>query len=321
MKRAASPAGIKPGVPLDSESILDLAAQVAEGLSFAHRNGIIHRDLKPANILLTAEGRACLADFGLARTVFNDSLVDVGGRSLEGTAPYMSPAVAAGDAEDTRCDIYSFGALLYEMLTGRPPYEGQTTKDILRQIIAGPPRPITSLNPQADRGLAAVAEGCMARELRDRYADMRDVLNDLQRLKDNLPPAGQRRAAGQSFPLRTVLVAAGLPGLAVVALLCWMFWPKPKPVPPPKPVQVVQVVQAPIRRPSSPTPRCRSPPARRCGTPRRSPVRPARPVMRTAPARRRGSACPTAWPPTRPAIFMWPTPATISSAKSPPPAW
>ena len=232
---------IKPGVPLDSESILDLAAQVAEGLSFAHRNGIIHRDLKPANILLTAEGRACLADFGLARTLFNDTLVDVGSRSLEGTAPYMSPAVAAGDAEDTRCDIYSFGALLYEMLTGRPPYEGTTTKEVLRQIIAGPPRPIASLNPQADRGLAAVAEGCMARELRDRYADMRDVLNDLQRLKDNLPPTGQRRAAGQSFPLRTVVLAAGLPGLAVVALLCWMFWPNPKPVTPTKPAPVILV--------------------------------------------------------------------------------
>ena len=77
---------IKPGQPLDAESILDIAAQVAEGLSFAHRSGIIHRDLKPANILLTADGKACLADFGLARTLFNDTMVDVGNRNLEGTA-------------------------------------------------------------------------------------------------------------------------------------------------------------------------------------------------------------------------------------------
>ena len=187
---------IKPGQPLDTESILDIAAQIAEGLSFAHRSGIIHRDLKPANILLTADGKACLADFGLARTLFNDSFVDVENRNWEGTAPYMSPAVAAGDAEDTRCDIYSFGALLYEMLTGHPPYEGRGTKEILDQIIAGPPKPITSLNPNADRGLVAVAEGCMARELRDRYADMRDVLIDLQRIKENKQPIGQRGFKG-----------------------------------------------------------------------------------------------------------------------------
>ena len=138
---------IKSGKPMDTESILDIVAQVAEGLSFAHRSGIIHRDLKPANILLTVDGKACLADFGLARTLFNDTIVDVESRNLEGTAPYMSPAVAAGDAEDTRCDIYSFGALLYEMLTGHPPYQGRGTKDILDQIIAGPPKPVTSLNP------------------------------------------------------------------------------------------------------------------------------------------------------------------------------
>ena len=226
---------IKPGQPLDTESILDIAAQVAEGLSFAHRSGIIHRDLKPANILLTADGKACLADFGLARTLFNDTIVDVENRSWEGTAPYMSPAVAAGDAEDTRCDIYSFGALLYEMLTGHPPYKGRGTKEILDQIIAGPPKPITSLNPNADRGLVAVAEGCMARELRDRYADMRDVLNDLQRIKDNKQPTGQRRFKGVAgdklSQVRRVLKVIWVPAcLAGIALLGWMLWRERSPV-------------------------------------------------------------------------------------------
>jgi len=216
---------IKPGRPLDPESILDIAAQVAEGLSFAHRNGIIHRDLKPANILLTANGTACLADFGLARTFFNDSIVDVGTRNLEGTAPYMSPAVAAGDAEDTRCDIYSFGALLYEMLTGHAPYQGGSSKEILDQIIAGPPKPIASLNADADRGLIAVAEGCMARELRDRYADMRDVAKDLQRIKADQPPIGQRRSAGQLISLRGARQMIWLAiCLTAIALLGWFFW-------------------------------------------------------------------------------------------------
>jgi serine/threonine protein kinase len=227
---------IRPGTPLDSESILDIAAQVAEGLSFAHRSGIIHRDLKPANILLTAEGKACLADFGLARTLFNDTIVDVVNRNLEGTTPYMSPAVAAGDAEDTRCDIYSFGALLYEMLTGHPPYEGRGAKEILDHIIAGPPRPITSLNPKADRGLVTVAEGCMARELRDRYADMRDVLSDLQRIKENKQPIGQRRFKGEVGDklsrVRRGLKVLWLPAcLAGIAVAGWMLWRERSPVP------------------------------------------------------------------------------------------
>ena len=213
---------IKPGQPLAAETILEIIMPVAEGLSFAHRRGIIHRDLKPANLLLSADGKACLADFGLARTVFNDTIVDVENRQLEGTAPYMSPAVAAGDAEDTRCDIYSFGALLYEMLTGQPPYQGRGTKEILDQILAGPPKPITSLNPTANRHLVAVAEGCMARELRDRYADMRDVLNDLQRLTGD-PHSANRRTILSTQPFwKTILIPAGI--LAAILVVGGIFW-------------------------------------------------------------------------------------------------
>ncbi len=82
---------LKPGQPLEAGAALDIARQVAEGLQFAHRRGIIHRDLKPANILLGAGEAACLADFGLARTLFNDSIIDVEREQIEGTAPYMSP--------------------------------------------------------------------------------------------------------------------------------------------------------------------------------------------------------------------------------------
>jgi len=212
---------IKLGQPLDSESILDIATQVADGLSFAHRSGIIHRDLKPANILLGTKGLVCLADFGLARTMFNDTIMDVESRQWEGTAPYMSPAVAAGDAEDTRCDIYSFGALLYEMLTGNPPYKGRGAKEILDQILAGPPKSITSLNPAADRSLVAVAEGCMARELRDRYADMRDVLKDLQRIKEGKSPIGQRKARQVWSVPKTVWIPMCV---AAISLLGWAYW-------------------------------------------------------------------------------------------------
>jgi len=272
---------IKPGQPMATSAVLDLAAQVAEGLSFAHRNGIIHRDLKPANILITADGRACLADFGLARTLFNDSITEVGNNNLEGTAPYMSPAVAAGDAEDTRCDIYSFGALLYEMLTGFPPYHGSGTREILKQIIAGPPKSITSLNPSAERGLVTVAEGCMARELRDRYADMRDVLGDLEQLREHRPPAGPRgftqgKSRGPVWARRKVAtfgVVAGVIGLAGAG---WWFWRGqvapvpvvtqlpvvvPAPAPAPAPVVVNPVIPAPVVvAPTNPPPVVPQPP-------------------------------------------------------------
>lgn len=223
---------IQPGQGMDAESILDIATQLAEGLSFAHRSGIIHRDLKPANILLGSDGKVCLADFGLARTVFNDTIVDVESRQMEGTAPYMSPAVAAGDAEDTRCDIYSFGALLYEMLTGQPPYQGRGTKEILDQIIVGPPKPISTVRPGADRALAAVAEKAMARELRDRYADMRDVLNDLRQISEGKPPTAQTHGEGGWLRHVWIPIVA-----AAAAFFVWALWPqRPAPMPAPAPV-------------------------------------------------------------------------------------
>ena len=204
---------IRPGQPMEADAILDIARQVADGLGFAHRHGIIHRDLKPANILLGSDGKSCLADFGLARTMFNDSIIDVEREQLEGTAPYMSPGVAAGNAEDTRCDIYGFGALLYEMLTGEPPYAGRNTSDIRRQILAGPPKPIRARNSVADAGLVAVAEGAMARELRDRYADMTDVLADLDRIRAEKKPVGPAwyfQWGKTSFRFRSGFLAAWL---------------------------------------------------------------------------------------------------------------
>jgi hypothetical protein len=216
---------IRPGEPLPEEAAIDLSTQVCEALQFAHRRGIIHRDLKPANILLAQDGRACLADFGLARTLFNDSIVDVENQQCEGTAPYMSPGVAAGNAEDTRCDIYSFGALLYEMLTGEPPYKGRTTKEIREQILAHAPPAILDLNPKADPGLVTIAEAAMARELRDRYADIGDALADLKRVKDGGKPLGSRGGLrgnldkARAFPALVWVPA----GIVLVVALIWVL--------------------------------------------------------------------------------------------------
>jgi serine/threonine protein kinase len=206
---------LESGRPL-ARSALGFSRQVAEALRHAHNAGLTHRDVKPDNILVDERGRAYLADFGLVRTVFNDSLVD-GGRFV-GTAAYMSPAVAEGHAEDTRCDIYAFGAVLYELLTGQPPYQGNGTQDILRQIREGPPAPIGRRNPRANRSLVRIAEGAMARCLRDRYAHMADVVADLERVARNRKPLGPH---GQQRVKRPHRWAAGLmifsAGIAVAA--------------------------------------------------------------------------------------------------------
>jgi len=235
---------IKPGQGLGGTVALDIARQVAEGLQFAHRRGIIHRDLKPANILLGAGGKTCLADFGLARTMFNDTILDVERDQLEGTAPYMSPGVAAGNAEDTRCDIYAFGALLYEMLTGEPPYAGRNTQDIRQQILAGPPKPIRQRNPEADAGLAVVAEGAMARELRNRYADMSDVLADLERIKEGRKPGGPHGLI--SRVRHTPVVAWIVAGAASLFLLWWL--------PPISTRQKTKTIQIPVNVVNNPIP-------------------------------------------------------------------
>ncbi|MGO8697548.1 MAG: protein kinase domain-containing protein [Limisphaerales bacterium] len=252
---------VRPGEPLEAGAVLEIARQVAEGLQFAHRRGIIHRDLKPANILLGPGQSACLADFGLARSLFNDSIIDVEREQIEGTAPYMSPGIAAGNAEDTRCDIYAFGALLYEMLTGDPPYTGRSTADIRKQILAGPPAPIKARAPGADPGLTIVAEGAMARELRDRYADMSDVLADLERIQQGKKPLGPH---GLVRRVRRTPATVFIPvGLALCALLLWSIWPshtsqvmesppsaKTNAVPaPPAQSNAVQIVPGPVSVP------------------------------------------------------------------------
>jgi serine/threonine protein kinase len=212
---------IKPGETLPSDTIVPIARQVAEALQYAHTRGIIHRDLKPSNILLDAEGGAYLCDFGLLRTVFNDSVVDVTKPQVEGTVPYMSPAVAEGKAEDTRCDIYGFGCLLYEMLTGQPPYQGPSVDAILKQIQAGPPQPIRQLNPNAPAWLVAIAEHAMGRELRDRYAAMADVIRDLDRAAQGKEPLGPHGRKNGSHLGRNVLAVIGITALVWVA--AWML--------------------------------------------------------------------------------------------------
>jgi len=190
---------LKPQRPLPVEVIRRIVRQVAEALDHAHRQGVIHGDVKPANVLLDGNGDALLADFGLARATFNDSIIDVPGTALAGTVPYLSPAVVAGEIEDTRRDIYALGAVLYEMLTGKPPYSGGAD-EIRRLILSEPPRAIRELNPEADPALTAVAGRAMARQQRNRYASMGDLLDDLRSIEAGQHPQGLTQGARQTDP-------------------------------------------------------------------------------------------------------------------------
>jgi len=224
MERGSLRRALNPDTPLPKEEVLRIAGDVAAALQYAHSKGITHRDLKPDNVLLDAGGRAFLTDFGLAKTLFNDSLTDVNQQRQEGTAAYMSPQLARGEAEDTRCDIYAFGALLYEMLAGQPPYEGASDAAILEQIKRGAPRPILEMSPAAPKDLVTVSERAMAREHRERYASMADVVADLELVKSGQSP---RMLPEPSAPTigssaRLGWVAAGTIG--ALALLLGLIW-------------------------------------------------------------------------------------------------
>jgi serine/threonine protein kinase len=221
---------IRNGPPMDDNTIMRVARHIATALVYAHGKGIIHRDLKPANVLIGAVPEVYLADFGLLRTLDNDSLLVLEHSHCVGTVPYMPPAVAAGQAEDTRCDIYSFGAVLREMLTGRPPYEGGAAHEILLQVMTTPPEPIRTVRPKAHPGLAKIAEWAMARELRDRYAQMADVVNDLDRLAKGREPLGPTgRGEGRlnllKRPWRWV---ATLGLLAAIGTGAWLWLSTPR---------------------------------------------------------------------------------------------
>ena len=157
---------------------MDIATQAARGLSRAHERGIIHRDIKPANILVTSDGTAKIVDFGLAK---------LGGRSVitkEGTTPgtvyYMSPEQVHGEAVDRRTDIWSLGVLLYEMVTGRRPFEGEYEKAVLYSIESLTPEPVTALRTGVPMELERIITKCLEKKPDERYQRLDEFLVDIR---------------------------------------------------------------------------------------------------------------------------------------------
>lgn len=188
--------------PMPEEEALGIGMQIAEALVHAHSRGFIHRDVKPKNIMLTADGVAKLADMGLARQVADaGAALEEAGKAY-GTPYYISPEQVRGDPRiDFRADIYSLGATLYEMLTGRPPYTAPTPQDVMRKHVTGTLTPPDHVNPSLSAGASEVVEVMMSKRPRDRYAKTEDLLVDLRSVAEGEPPRIAREKAGMQDEL------------------------------------------------------------------------------------------------------------------------
>jgi eukaryotic-like serine/threonine-protein kinase len=217
-----------------------IARDVAAALAHAHAHGIVHRDLKPSNILLDAEGRAKLGDFGIARSGEQSTLTEAG--TMLGTAAYMSPEQATGEAPvGPPADVYAFGVIVFQMLTGRPPFEGDSALEIALKHRTAKPPPVETYRGDAPVRLAALASRALSKEPAGRPPDGTALLKALDGLAEDesptetlLPPAQavtptRRPGRRQAFAAIAALAAAGF-AAAWLAVRPGESAPSPSPV-------------------------------------------------------------------------------------------
>jgi eukaryotic-like serine/threonine-protein kinase len=216
--------------PLPIRRVLTIGAQVADGLAKAHEAGIIHRDLKPENVMVTNDGFAKILDFGLAKLVEHarhqadtvaSSLTEPG--TVLGTTAYMSPEQAMGREADARSDQFSLGSVLYELITGRRPFDKPTSIETLSAIVRDEAPPIRQLEPSTPTPVAWIVERCLQKDPNDRYASTRDLARDLANARDRLSELTGRTEAAvarpRRFGAREIAAWTAAAALAVTALV------------------------------------------------------------------------------------------------------
>jgi WD40 repeat protein len=206
---------------------------LARAVHYAHQQGIVHRDLKPANVLLTQQGTPKVTDFGLAKRLDDDSGRTASGAIL-GTPSYMAPEQAAGRTKEIGplADVYALGAILYELLTGRPPFQGATLFDTLEQVRHREPVPPRQLDPAAPRDLETICLKCLQKEPRKRYASAQELADDLRRFLGGEPirarSVGRVERIGRwcrRYPLVAGLGTAFVLSLVLgIAATSWKWW-------------------------------------------------------------------------------------------------
>jgi serine/threonine protein kinase len=222
---------------MEIEGFFDLALPLADALAEAHEQGITHRDLKPGNIMVDQKGRAKILDFGLAKLWRSASVLEMSQLPTEeamtqegtilGTYAYMSPEQAQGRAVDPRSDIFSLGIVLYEMATGRRPFQGENNLSILTAIMRDTPEPISDSSPALPPALSEIVARCLRKDPAKRYADASGLKQDLERLQADVV-SGVTSASGFSFSprgagSRPFIWAGAAAAIAVVgvALFSW----------------------------------------------------------------------------------------------------
>lgn len=229
---------------------LDLGIQIAEGLAEAHRCGIIHRDMKAANIMLTEKGQAKIMDFGLAKLLQGSDITT--STKVMGTVSYMSPEQARGEALDARTDVWSLGIVLYEIFSGRLPFEQRPNHALLYAIIHSPPASLPETATDVPEAFIRVMERCLEKERDQRYENAEGVAEDLRRIRDGLTVVARPVPAPRpAKPARRIPKAAAAVLLALVPVLVYLVFFKggkdgKEPAPPATPVRVAASAVLPI---------------------------------------------------------------------------